>query len=137
MAHWTRGHFATARFLLSLQGEHQPLEVSVEGGVDRIHIRVESLLDPVAIDALAANLQGAQELVLDFFHAPKCSDATLGYLFDHLAPRAPTLRLRGLSAHQERLLRYLGPADARAAQDTPSDAESAEAGQVVLRRPVS
>jgi hypothetical protein len=100
---------------------------------DRIHVHLVGSVDSGAVDALAVNLKGAGELVLDFFRAPKCSDATLGYLLERLAPRAPTLRLRGLSPHQEQLLRYLGPADARPAQPDPSDADSAEAGQVVLR----
>jgi hypothetical protein len=105
----------------------------VETFGDRIRVRVEGSLDSGAVDALAANLRGAKELVLDFFRAPKCSDATLGYLLERLSPEAPTLRLRGLSAHQERLLRYLSPPNARPAQNSISDADSAEDGQVILR----
>ena len=98
---------------------------------ERICVRVLEPLDQGAIDALADNLGAASELVVDFFHAPKVSDATLGYLLDRLSGRAPRLLLRGLNHHQEMVLHYFGTRDARSAQEQAWDAEYAEDGQLL------
>lgn len=90
-------------------------------------IRVEESLDASSVDALAEHLSGMRELILDFFHAPRCSDAILGYLFERLSVQASTLRLKGLSPHQERLLHYLDPTGQSLPQDRPSNEDSEEA----------
>jgi hypothetical protein len=98
-----------------------------------LHIRVEGSLDPCAVDALLEGVGGADEVVFDFLRAPRCSDATLGYFVDRLSSVSATLRMTGLSRHQEHLLGYLGASIQRPAENGPLERDSGECDRLIRR----
>jgi hypothetical protein len=81
-----------------------------EGPRGEVVVRISGGFDATAAAALAACLmevpRGA-ELVLDFTRVRFSEDHGLAWLAGELGPRL-RLEVRGLTRHQERLLRYLG-----------------------------
>lgn len=75
-------------------------------------IFVEEIFDPVAARALHARLgemAAVANVVLDFSRARAVDDSGLALLAGGAtASDGPAIRFRGLSRHQERMLRYLG-----------------------------
>jgi len=75
-------------------------------------IFVEEVFDPVAARALHARLDemsSVTRVVLDFSRAREVEDSGLALLAGGVAASARlAVRFRGLSRHQERMLRYLG-----------------------------
>ena len=82
----------------SIGGEqHETVTLQVEGTFDRdaatrLRTRLEAL--------------GRTDVVIDFSRVRTFRDAAIGVLASGLA--APSLHLRGLDTHQQRLFRYLG-----------------------------
>ncbi len=71
-------------------------------------IRIDETFDAMAAARLAAwlgEIPAEEPLVVEF--GRDCLDLTLAAIAGELAAR-PALTLRGLSRHQEKLLRYLG-----------------------------
>jgi hypothetical protein len=81
----------------------------VRQGLDHVFV-LEGLFDAAEARALAPALQGDTEgdLTLDFSRCVDVRDRGLALLADHLAAQCRPVVLRGLRAHQRRLLRYLG-----------------------------
>ncbi len=97
------------------------------GVPDAVVIRVEGMFDPMAASALRARLAHARPqlpIVLDFAHAREVSDLGLAVLAHGLVSDGARVRLRGLSQHHERMLRYLG-LDAAAAPPHAAGASAA------------
>ena len=83
--------------------------VHVEGDVDAMVAR--------QLRAMVTRCSPGSRLVLDFSHAHEVADYGLGLLARALVDAPPTsIALRGLSRHQERVLRYFG-VDAAAVHD--------------------
>jgi len=74
-------------------------------------ITVEGTFDAVAASALHQRIVGSRRLrrvVLDFSRARDVSDLGIAVLAHGLVDDRVAVRLRGLSMHHERMLRYLG-----------------------------
>lgn len=73
-----------------------------------VTVQVDETFDPHTAVALRARLEalGQAGVVLDFSRVRTFRDAAIDVLTRGLT--TPTLQLRGLDTHQERLFRYLG-----------------------------
>lgn len=86
----------------------------VESGTsqrDVVAISVEGTFDPMMASALRATLGRSPTpapVVLDFSRAREVSDLAIAMLVHGLAADRIPVRLRGLSLHHARMLRYLG-----------------------------
>jgi hypothetical protein len=71
---------------------------------------IEGTFDEAAARALSACfLNGAEHVILDFGQARAIHDCALARLAAEISGAdAPTVSVRGLSLHHERMLRYLG-----------------------------
>ena len=80
------------------------------GRAERSSIRVDGTFDAKAATRLAgwlAEVPAAGKLVLDFTSVRDCQDFGLAAVASDLAARE-RLVVRGLTRHQERMLRYFG-----------------------------
>jgi anti-anti-sigma regulatory factor len=82
------------------------------GGQPRTLVHVEGDVDAIVarqLFAMVARCGPGSRLVLDFSHAHEIADYGLGLLARALvkAPQS-SIAVRGLSRHQERVLRYFG-----------------------------
>jgi hypothetical protein len=74
-------------------------------------IPIEGAFHPMAAAALRTRigtLRSAARLVIDFTRAREVSDLAIAVLAHGLVSDRVAVRLRGLSQHHERMLRYLG-----------------------------
>ena len=76
---------------------------------EELWVAVEGTLDPMAASELRSRLAGTdRRVVFDFGRAREVHDLGLAVLAHGLAADGIPARFRGLSLHQERMLRYLG-----------------------------
>jgi anti-anti-sigma regulatory factor len=81
-----------------------------KGDHGEVVIRIDGTFDAKAASRLAGwlvEVPSDDSLVLDFTQVRACEDFELASLANHLAARVHLL-VRGLTRHQERMLRYLG-----------------------------
>lgn len=85
---------------------------AAEGSSPDVVFSITGSFDPFAASrfrARIADLAPDVPVVLDFSHATEVSDLALAVLASSFEPSArPRVVLRGLTHHQERMLRYLG-----------------------------
>ncbi len=78
-------------------------------------VSITDAFDPIAASSFRARLSRLPPdacVVLDLSHAWEVADLALAVLADALAtPPHPRVLVRGLTQHQERMLRYLGVED--------------------------
>jgi len=80
-----------------------------EGG--ELVIRIDGTFDAKAATRLAGwlgEVPSGDDLVLDFTQVRDCQDFSLASVARNLASRGTRLQVRGLTRHQERMLRYFG-----------------------------
>jgi hypothetical protein len=80
-----------------------------EGG--ELVIRIDGSFDAKAAARLAGwlgEVPSGDDLVLDFTQVRDCQDFSLASVARNLASRGTRLQVRGLTRHQERMLRYFG-----------------------------
>ena len=78
-------------------------------------VGIEGTFDPAAASILRVELartRAPKTVVLDFSHAREVHDLGLAMVARALAADGVAVRFRGISHHQERMLKYLGLAAA-------------------------
>ncbi|ABS25693.1 STAS domain-containing protein [Anaeromyxobacter sp. Fw109-5] len=81
------------------------------GARGELVIRIAGTFDGMAASRLAGwlgEISSDDELVVDFSQVRDCHDLGLAAVACDLAQRGPHLQLRGLTRHQQRMLRYFG-----------------------------
>jgi hypothetical protein len=74
-------------------------------------IRIAGTFDAKAASRLTGwlgEISSGDELVVDFSQVRDCHDFGLAAVARDLAERGPRLQVRGLTRHQQRMLRYFG-----------------------------
>ncbi len=88
-------------------------------------VSITDAFDPIAACSFRARLSRLPpdaRVVLDLSHAWEVADLALAVLADALAtPPHPRVLVRGLTQHQERMLRYLGVEDVAAGEPEGED----------------
>lgn len=81
------------------------------GARGELIIRIAGTFDGTAASRLngwLGEISSGDELVVDFSQVRDCHDFGLAAVARDLAGRGPHLQLRGLTRHQQRMLRYFG-----------------------------
>ena len=90
---------------------HEPMMDLKRGERGELVIQIGGTFDGKAATRLAGwlcEVTASDELVLDFSRVRDCEDFSLAAVARNLASRGARLQVRGLTRHQERMLRYFG-----------------------------